>query len=106
MEQAYKIAMLQQLAELDEELTEIHQILIQEGYANRIIYRAIERNLQLLVEACIGLDKSQIPWNKVIGMCNALVHDYLNLDRNRVLEIITQRHYASLLDFARALLKN
>lgn len=132
MDNSYRLSMQEQLAELAEEFSEINRIIVQEGYANKLVYRAAERNLQLLVEACIGvtkqtlkerqvnvpnearavfiklksmgLDQSQIPWNKVIGMRNALVHDYLNLEPERVLEVITQRHYVALFEFAQKLL--
>lgn len=92
-------------------------------------YRATERNLQLLVEACIGItkqtlkslnksiptdtrqsfeklkaegqDNSDIPWNKVIGMRNALVHDYLNIDRERIISVIKNDHHLALIQFAK-----
>lgn len=129
MDKFYAVAMQTQLAELEEELQEIATIIQQQGYANTIVYRAAERNLQLLIEACIGIakqtlkgmnkqvpeearrvfeklkavgqDHSEIPWHKVIGMRNALVHDYLNLDRARIIEVITEGYYKELFAFAR-----
>ncbi len=128
MDNTYRHAMLEQLAEIDEDLRDIAANIAVEGHASRHIYRAAERNLQLLVEACIGIGKQllkaqgkqvpsearevfvklkslglevdDVPWNKVIGMRNALVHDYLNLDRELVVEVITAGHYRTLLGFA------
>nr|WP_218124381.1 DUF86 domain-containing protein [Halomonas pantelleriensis] len=93
-----------------------------------LVYRAAERNLQLLTEACIGiakqtlkaqgvvapsdarqafaklrsmgLDATEAEWPKIIGLRNALVHDYLNLDERIVLDIIREQRYQLLLDFA------
>ncbi len=90
-------------------------------------------NLQLLIEACIriakqrlkslamvvpsdacqafhklqsqGHDSSQTPWNKVIGLRNALVHDYLDLDAEIVKGVIRNRDYRSLLAFSAVLLR-
>jgi len=39
-------------------------------------------------------------WQKVIGMPNAIVHDYLNLDERVIKAIITQKMYLQLQDFA------
>jgi len=130
MDNIYRIAMKAQVAELAEELEEILQQLESEAVVSRLVYRAAERSLQLLTEACIGIAKQslkgvgkEIPadarktfsklrmlgldptgadWNRIIGMRNALVHDYLNLDPERVLEVIKNKHYHVLLDFAKA----
>lgn len=128
MDTAYKLAMKAQIAEIAEELAEIQALEAEQGYMPTMAYRAAERNLQLLVEACIGIakqtlkslgkhtppearqvfaklkaegqDHSQIPWNQVVGMRNALVHDYLNIDRERIIDIIRQGHYLALIRFA------
>lgn len=130
MDEAYRLAMQEQIAELEEQLAEIEDIIQQQGYVSTLVYRAAERNLQLLVEACIGIakhtlkclgkqvpsearqvfaklkaegqDDSDIPWQQVIGMRNALVHDYLNLDRERIIDVIRQGHYRSLIIFAQS----
>ena len=95
---------------------------------SRMVYRTSERLLQLLTEACIGiakqtlkaegkpvpsdarkaffqlhaigLDPTGADWNRIIGMRNALVHDYLNLSPERVLDVIRTDQYQVLLDFA------
>lgn len=128
MDNLYKNAMREQLRQLQEELSEIQTMLVDQGYLSSIAYRAAERNLQLLVEACIGitkqtlkakglevpsdarqsfaklkslgLDPTDIPWTKVVGMRNALVHDYLNLDPERISEVIANGHYLKLFEFA------
>ena len=128
MDTAYKLAMKAQIAEIAEELAEIQALEAEQGYMPTMAYRAAERNLQLLVEACIsiakqtlkslgkhtppearqvfaklkaeGQDHSQIPWNQVVGMRNALVHDYLNIDRERIIDIIRQGHHLALIRFA------
>ncbi|MBB3142011.1 type VII toxin-antitoxin system HepT family RNase toxin [Halomonas organivorans] len=128
MEAEYIDAMREHLATLGEELDQLHQAATEPGGLNSLLYRAAERNLQLLTEACIGIAKQRLksqglvvpsdarqafaklqtqghdhsgtPWNKVIGLRNALVHDYLNLDSDIVKNIIRQRDYQSLLAFA------
>ncbi|WP_458526446.1 type VII toxin-antitoxin system HepT family RNase toxin [Onishia taeanensis] len=128
METEYVQAMREHLATIAEELELLYQAEHQPGGLNALLYRAAERNLQLLTEACIGIakqrlkslamvvpsdarqafqklqsqghDSSQTPWNKVIGLRNALVHDYLNLDAEIVKGIIRNRDYRSLLAFA------
>ena len=108
MDEAYRLAMQEQVAQLKEELSEIEKMLDSNGHLSMLAYRAAERNLQLLIEACIGIakqtlkaqgcqsptdarqvfaklkakgmDPTDTPWPQVIGMRNALVHDYLNFD--------------------------
>lgn len=132
MDDAYRFAMQEQLAELTEELQQIANLLQQQDQMTSLVYRAAERNLQLLVEACIGiskqklkalgknvpndarqafeklkaegLDQSGIPWKQVVGMRNALVHDYLNLDRKLIAEVIVSGKYQNLVEFANKLL--
>ncbi|MGJ7461837.1 HepT-like ribonuclease domain-containing protein [Halomonas sp. MA07-2] len=48
----------------------------------------------------MGHDSSGTPWHKVIGLLNALVHDYLNLDAAINKDIIRRCDYQRLLDFA------
>ena len=95
----------------------------------RFEQRAAERTLQVLIESCIGLAKHwaknetgmasnealtafnrlaekglidrQTPWRKVIGLRNALVHDYLEVDPAIVLDVIASDYHMSLLSFAR-----
>ena len=39
-------------------------------------------------------------WKKIIGMRNALVHDYLNIDKEIINAVIAKKTYESLLGFA------
>jgi uncharacterized protein YutE (UPF0331/DUF86 family) len=130
MDNIYRTAMKAQVAELAEELEEILLHIEREAVTSKMVYRSAERSLQLLTEACIGIAKQslkgagkEVPadarkafsklrmlgmdstgadWNKIIGMRNALVHDYLNLDPDRIMEVIKNKHYQTLLDFAEA----
>jgi len=48
----------------------------------------------------LGEDISNVQWRNIIGMRNALVHDYLNIDPTIVRTVIRRRDYAPLLIFA------
>lgn len=132
LDEAYRDAMREHLAQLAEELLEIKALLSQQEHLPTIAYRAAERNLQLLIEACIGiakqslkaqglqvpsdarkafgklnalgLDNTKTDWNRVIGMRNALVHDYLNIEPERIVEVIRNNAYTDLLKFAQAII--
>lgn len=127
MEPEYSAAMREHVAQLAEELGELQRLAKENAALSPLLYRAAERNLQLLTEACIGIakqklkalgmtvpgdsrqafsklaslegDHSGVPWNKVIGLRNALVHDYLNLDPQIVTGVIRDGHYEQLLTF-------
>ncbi|NOR68572.1 MAG: DUF86 domain-containing protein, partial [Methylomarinum sp.] len=87
------------------------------------------RTLQILIEACIGIAKhwtyalnktapadaysafealsqqgivgiNEVEWKKIIGMRNALVHDYLNIEPEIIRTIINNATYHELLIFA------
>ncbi len=133
MDDAYKDAMAEHLDQLAEEFTDFAKLLAGNPSPSRVLYRAIERNLQLLVEACIGiakqtlkgldrqipsdsrqvfaklkalgLDRTNVDWPKIIGMRSALVHHYLNLDPDRILDLIRSGHYRVLFEFANQILK-
>lgn len=110
------------------ELKELHEILAERNLST-FEYRAAERSLQFSIEAAIGVAKhwakslsgnspneayqafeviSQyqlltleqlINWRKVIGLRNALVHDYLNIDPNIMRSIIAQGYYQQIFEF-------
>ncbi len=112
------------------ELDELGDLSETAKLSNRDFY-AVERLLQILTEACIGVAKHWVKslnktapvdayqafetllglgiispqelstWKRIIGMRNALVHDYLNVDRQIVLAVLQQRAYRQLLEFIR-----
>ena len=129
MEETYTLAMLQHVKELDAELKDLTAIAIARKF-NRFEYRAAERTLQIIIEASIGIAKhwckqlngvapgsayqaferlelhgvSQVAntnWKIIIGMRNALVHDYLNIDPVIIEQLIRDKHYASVVKFAK-----
>ncbi len=92
-------------------------------------YLAIERLLQVLIEAGIGFakqwlkhlgkpvhinayenmqalcdldlmdDKELTTWKSMIGLRNVLVHDYLNIDRNIIQAVLKQQAYHAVIQF-------
>lgn len=110
------------------ELNQLHQILSERNLST-FEYRAAERSLQVSIEAAIGVAKhwaksltgsspsdaysafeilSQYQhlsleqlgnWRKVIGLRNALVHDYLNIDPGIVRSVISQGYYQQIFEF-------
>jgi uncharacterized protein YutE (UPF0331/DUF86 family) len=38
-------------------------------------------------------------WNSAIGLRNRLVHDYMNVDMNLVLQLVSQKQYQFVTDF-------
>ena len=119
----------QHINESCQDLEELNLILQTRNWT-RLERKGAERLIQTLVEACIGIAKhwlkqqgkvlpsdaysvletltelQLIPtseteqWQKVIGMRNAIAHDYLNLDERVIKAIITQKMYLQLQDFA------
>ena len=114
--------------QVDGYIFDLNDLAEQDTFKNRDYY-AVERLLQVLVEACIGISKhwlkalkKPVPndayktfellvqfnllpesdlttWRKIIGLRNALVHDYLNLDRRIVLSVLREKHYLKLHEF-------
>lgn len=49
------------------------------------------------------LDGSQLAqWNAIVGLRNRIVHDYLNIDLPRVLELVRSRAWRFVTDFLQA----
>jgi len=125
----YVDAIEQHVNESVEDLETINLIL-QERQWTRIERKGAERLLQTLVEACIGLSKHWLKqqekvlpadaylvfeklmdlqliavddaqeWQRIIGLRNAIVHDYLNLDEKVIKEIVVNKMYLKLQVFA------
>jgi len=38
-------------------------------------------------------------WAAIIGLRNRIVHEYMNLDINRVLDLVKNREYGMVVDF-------
>ena len=125
----YVEAIQQHVNESIEDLETIYTIL-QERSWTRVERKGAERLIQTLVEACIGISKhwlkqqnkvlpvdaysvfeklmdlQLIPadeakeWQRIIGMRNAIVHDYLNLDEKVIKAIIVNKMYLKLQTFA------
>ena len=125
----YADSIQEHVSECVEDLDSLHQLLKQRSWT-RVERKGAERLLQILVESCIGVAKhwlkqqgktlpndaysvfekltelqlispdERLEWQKVIGMRNAIVHDYLNLDEKVIRAIIVNQLYLSLQKFA------
>jgi len=133
MDNTYLFSMQENLCKLKSELQGLNDIIKQRDLT-QYEYRASERTLQVLIEACIGVAKhwvyalnktapadaysafeslsqqgiasvNDVEWRKIIGMRNALVHDYLNIEPDIIRELIKNAAYNALFDFADSGLK-
>ena len=128
MANEYALAITEHIKEQQEDLEQIKATLDTRMWT-RVERRAAERIIQVMVEACIGVSKHYLKkqnistpsdtykiflqlaeqgiitqqelqtWRKVIGMRNAIVHDYLNLDERVLTNIIQNGLYNTLADF-------
>lgn len=126
---SYVDAIQQHINESVEDLESIYDILQNRSWT-RVERKGAERLLQTLVEACIGVSKHWLKkqnkvlpvdaysvfeklmdlqlisikdadeWKRIIGMRNAIVHDYLNLDEKVIRTIIINKMYLKLQKFA------
>lgn len=124
---AYVTAQKEHLIECEQDLDEL-KALLQRRPWSRLERAAAERTLQVLIESCLGVAKHwaksitshvspearkaievlqergeidhSIPWRKVIGLRNVLVHDYLDTDVEVLESLIRNEHYRPLLAFA------
>lgn len=110
-------------------LDELKEIFTQTNTLNPFEYAACERFLQILIESGIGLAKQWLKhlkkpvksdaysnfeelysykyigsqdlslWRSAIGLRNALVHEYLEIDRNVITELLTSMKYREILQF-------
>ena len=126
---AYIDSMQEHINESVEDLDSLQDLLKERSWT-RVERKGGERLLQVLVEACIGLSKhwlkaqnkvlpndaysvfekltelqlistdDSLEWRKIVGLRNAIVHDYLNLDEKLIRAIITNQMYLKLQSFA------
>ncbi|NSM24230.1 DUF86 domain-containing protein [Shewanella sp. ZOR0012] len=129
LDNAYITSLRSSLSRYQAELGELRQLLSQRPISN-LEDRAAERTLQVSIEACIGIAKHWAKaqaghspqdayqafeilcqrgtqpadelndWRKVIGLRNALVHDYLNIDPEIIRSVISQGYSDRLFVFA------
>lgn len=129
MVETYVDAIQQHVNECVEDLDSIH-LLLKERTWTRVERKGAERLIQILVESCIGIAKhwlkqqnKVIPsdaysvfekltelqlispddikeWQRIIGLRNAIVHDYLNLDEKVIKAIVVNQMYLTLKKFA------
>jgi len=125
----YVDAIQKHVNECVEDLDSLYAILQHRSWT-RVERKGAERLLQTLVEACIGLSKhwlkqqnkvlpsdaysvfvqlmelQLIPaedaqeWQRIIGMRNAIVDDYLNLDEKVIKAVVVNKMYLKLQNFA------
>lgn len=128
MDNTYLLSMKSHLLEIEADLNGLNVILLERAL-NRYEAKASERLIQTLVEACIGIAKHRckqlgypapenayiafgrlaeentdatntINWKQIIGMRNALVHDYLNINPEVIEILIREQQYLPLVKFA------
>lgn len=110
-------------------LDEAHTTLLAGGTLSRLEQNGVLHAIQMLVENAIGKAKQllkatgkQVPlsaydsflglaelgaiktgdlnaWNAAIGLRNRIVHDYMNIDMQRVLELVKNGQYRFITDF-------
>ena len=127
---SYAQEMQVHIAQYERECQSITLLLAQRPLSN-LEYRALERLLQLSIEAAIGLAKhwgkklntvaandayqtflllrqydkltsdELITWRKIIGMRNALVHEYLEIDETLIKSIAEKSEYKTIFIFCR-----
>ena len=130
---SYLISLTEHVNECERDLLLLKKKLEAESWS-RFEELAAERSLQLLIEAAIGAAKhwskmstgqtineglkafqylesaglieSQVPWKKIIGLRNALVHDYLDVDPEIVQSVVRNGYYQQPLDFVRQAVKS
>lgn len=110
-------------------LDEARMTLLADGTLSRLEQNGVLHAIQVLVENSIGKAKQllksagkQVPlsaydsfiglrelglvktgslndWNAAIGLRNRIVHDYMNIDMQRVLELVKKEQYRFITDF-------
>ena len=117
------------LADEKRKLNKLYDLL-KDGALSDLEQDALERNLQLSTEAAIGISKHWVKliygsapsaakdnfaylakanaitpevsqlWKSIVGTRNILVHDYLDIDKDKIIKILVNKHYLSIFEFA------
>lgn len=128
MDKLYPQAIIDHVQDCIDQLDELSEIL-QSRSLSTLEYRASERLLQLLIESAIGVAKHWLKaadntapanayqcfaklaqpqliadaelnnWKKMIGLRNALVRDYLNIDPEVITSMLRNQHYLDAREF-------
>ena len=75
----------------------IHGFSKEEFASDRKTFDAVVRNLEVIGEACSNIPDSlrdqyaQIPWRKIVGLRNVVIHHYFGVDPETVWFIITRQ---------------
>lgn len=84
------------------------QVLVENGIGKaKQLLKAAEKQVPLSAYDCflalegLGVIKrDDLPfWNAAIGLRNRIVHDYMNIDMHRVMELVKNRQYQFITDF-------
>lgn len=124
----YIESILEHVAICTDELANLNAMLKTTELTN-IEYAAAEHLLQQLIESAIGFAKRMvkklnhpvpsdayscfkvlydnkiisndelIEWRKIIGLRNAIVHDYLNINKDIIVTVINNQHYVRVAEF-------
>lgn len=130
MANLYAEAIAEHVQQCMEQLNQLSDLANARGLTE-LEYRASERLLQLLIESGVGVAKHWLKsvgrtapadayqvfaklcqlqlinddeltnWKKMIGLRNALVHDYLNIDLTIISDILKQRYYVDVQSFVK-----
>lgn len=82
----------------------------EEFFRNRMAQDAVIRNFEIIGEAVKHLSddlkdgRPEVPWRRVAGFRNVLIHDYMNVDEEEVWNVITT-HLPALRQVVEELLK-
>jgi len=62
----------------------------QDFYSNRLVLDAVIRNFEVIGEVSFELRKSnpEIPWNRMAGFRDKLIHDYIKVNLQLVWDVI------------------
>jgi uncharacterized protein with HEPN domain len=81
----------------------------EEFFGNVVYQDAVMRNLEIIGEAAKRIstelrDKLKLPWRQIAGLRDVLIHDYPNLDLERIW-LVASRDVPELLDVIQAFLR-